>query len=118
MAALFYLILGKILGILAMKYLGAARTQKIIETAGKILGDPNNPITDTRKAMEQAVIADRFDEMTKGITELERLQREGAIEAQAAEQRGRDNAPPPENVQIVPVDGTEPASSPWQEPPK
>jgi len=102
--ALLYIMIGKLLAFFGVKYLGAARFGRIIEAAKKILGDPKNPITDVSKAAEQAVIADRFNEMDQVFAELERQKRAGELEIRAAEARAREVAPLPENVTRLPVD--------------
>jgi hypothetical protein len=120
METLLYIILGKIIALLGVKYFGAARSKRIVETAGKILGDPKNPITDVRKAVEQALIAEEFKSMDSAVAELEHQQRAGELRIRAAEERARQDARElgTPNVTIVPRDGSEEFRSPWDEKPK
>lgn len=111
MSTIVILLLGKLIGISLMKLLGERDAAKALDLAGGILGDANNPITDVRKAAEQAVIAMRQKQIDAMAAELERQRQLGELAIRAAEQRGRDNALP--DVTIVPPDGTEEFKSPW-----
>lgn len=96
-------VIGPVVGFLGAKYLGQQQWNKVRDGAAKIIGDPADPITDSRKAMEKAIIEHNFRQVESGVRELERLQAEGKLEARAAAERGKRNAEMIE-VEVLPPD--------------
>jgi len=78
--------------------------------ARQIMADPGDPITSPRDALKKALDIAYQEYMDHGVAELERLQAEGKLAAQAAEARGNHL-----DTTIVPRDGTEEFRSPWKD---
>lgn len=104
------------IGALGVKLFGAAVWVRIKDRAAEIMADPANKITSPREALMAAFWEVWRIKLERQVDELEQLQREGALEARAAEQRGRENAEGMD-ITIVERDGSEKWSKPFGDKP-
>ena len=63
--------------------------QHVKKMAEQIVSSPNEPITDPREALKEAVIRSNMTRIEKGVRELDRLVLQGKVEARDAAERGK-----------------------------